>query len=187
MLGEEERAADLMFRGYRFLRLKDVGDERPFSSLRRAVEHEAFVSLAARDVGVRTPRMRKVATVGLDSMLLAYDMIDGRSVDGVEPEDVTDELLTGVFRQLAILRQNRIAHRDLRLANVFVTPEGEAWLIDFGFAELAVDQRLLDTTSPRSWRRWPSSPGPSARSVSPSTCSGPPPSPMRCRASNCRP
>ena len=144
VLGEEERAADLLFRGYRFLRLKDVGDERPFSSLRRSVEHEAFVSLAARDVGVRTPRMRKVATVGRDSMLLAYDMIDGRSVDGVDPDDVTDELLAGVFRQLAILRQNRIAHRDLRLANVFVTPQGEAWMIDFGFAELAVDERLLD-------------------------------------------
>ena len=124
VLGEEERAADLLFRGYRFLRLKDVGDERPFSSLRRSVEHEAFVSLAARDVGVRTPRMRKVATVGRDSMLLAYDMIDGRSVDGVDPDDVTDELLAGVFRQLAILRQNRIAHRDLRLANVFVDPAG---------------------------------------------------------------
>ena len=30
-----ERAADLMYRMYRFVRLKDVGDDRPFSSLRR--------------------------------------------------------------------------------------------------------------------------------------------------------
>ena len=56
VLGETERAADLMFRLYRFLRLKDVGDDRPFSSLRRTVEHEALVSLVARDVGVHTPR-----------------------------------------------------------------------------------------------------------------------------------
>ena len=55
VLGEAERAADLMFRAYRFLRLKDVGDDRPFSSLRRTVEHEALVSLVARDIGVRTP------------------------------------------------------------------------------------------------------------------------------------
>ena len=61
VLGEEERAADLMFRLYRYLRLKDVGDDRPFSSLRRTVEHEALLSLVARDLGVRTPRMRAVA------------------------------------------------------------------------------------------------------------------------------
>ena len=39
-LGRDERAADLLFRIYRFIRLKNVGDERPFSSLRRTVEHE---------------------------------------------------------------------------------------------------------------------------------------------------
>ena len=54
-----ERSADLLFRLYRYLRLKNVGDERPFVSLRRAVEHEALVSLQARDVGVRTPRLAR--------------------------------------------------------------------------------------------------------------------------------
>ena len=43
-----ERSADLLYRLYRYLRFKNVGDERPFSSLRRQVEHEALVSLQAR-------------------------------------------------------------------------------------------------------------------------------------------
>ena len=90
VLGESERAADLMYRMYRFVRLKDVGDDRPFSSLRRTVEHEALVSLVARDVGVRTPRMRGVVRVGVDSMLLAYDRIDGSSIDAMPDEAVTD-------------------------------------------------------------------------------------------------
>ena len=55
-LGRDERDADLLFRIYRFLRLKNVGDQRPFSTLRRAVEHEALVALKARDSGIRTPR-----------------------------------------------------------------------------------------------------------------------------------
>jgi len=38
------------------VQLRQLGDDRPFSSLRRMVEHEALVALAARDVGVRTPR-----------------------------------------------------------------------------------------------------------------------------------
>jgi glycosyltransferase 2 family protein len=144
VLGEAERAADLMFRLYRFLRLRDAGDDRPFSSLRRTVEHEALVSLVARDVGVRTPRMRGVVRVGLDSMLLAYDRIDGRSLDVIEPAEISDEVMRDVCRQVGVLRRHRIAHRDLRRANVFVTPKGEVWLIDFGFAELAVDDAALD-------------------------------------------
>jgi undecaprenyl-diphosphatase len=36
-----------------------------------------------------------------------------------------------------------IAHRDLRLANVFVGRDGRPWIIDFGFAELAADDALM--------------------------------------------
>jgi undecaprenyl-diphosphatase len=145
VLGEDERAADLLFRAYRFLRLKDVGDYRPFSSLRRTVEHEALVSLFARDAGVRTPRMQGIVEVGVDSMLLAYDSIAGESVDRMDAPDITDELMTGIWRQVSILRDRRIAHRDLRRANVFVAADHEPWLIDFGFSELAVPDDILDT------------------------------------------
>lgn len=163
VLGTDQRAADLLFRIYRMLRLRNVGDERPFSSLRRTVEHEALVALSARDVGVRTPRMRAMSAVGRDGFLLAYDMIDGASLDNVDPDLLTDEVLLGIWEQVALLQQHRIAHRDLRLANVFLSsgnlpassdggPEpsdgrpasaAEPWLIDFGFSEIAADDTLL--------------------------------------------
>ena len=145
VLGEDERAADLLFRSYRFLRLKDVGDYRPFSSLRRTVEHEALVSLFRATLGVRTPRMQGIVEVGVDSMLLAYDSIAGESVDRMDPPDITDELMAGIWQQVAILRDRRIAHRDLRRANVFVAADHQPWLIDFGFSELAVPDDILDT------------------------------------------
>lgn len=144
VLGAEERAADLLFRVYRFLRLKDVGDARPFSSLRRTIEHEALVALMARDVGIRTPRLRGVVDVGADSMLLAYELVDGASLDGVPDDEVTDELMRRVWGQVALLRQHRIAHRDLRRANVFVDADGTPWMIDFGFSEVAVSDGILD-------------------------------------------
>lgn len=143
VLGADQRAADLLFRVYRSIRLRNVGDERPFSSLRRTVEHEALVALQARDVGVRTPRLRCVAPVGSDSFLLCYDLIDGSSLDGVAPEQLTDEVLRGLWQQVEILRRHRIAHRDLRLANVFLAADGEPWLIDFGFSEIAASETLL--------------------------------------------
>lgn len=143
VLGEEERSADLLFRVYRFFRLKNVGDDRPFSSLRRTVEHEALVSLYARDVGILTPRMRGVVDVGSGSMLLAQDMIDGKSLDGLPDEEITDDIMRGTWEQIALLRRHRIAHRDLRRANVFVASDGKPWMIDFGFSELAASDTLL--------------------------------------------
>ena len=143
VLGADQRAADLLFRLYRGLRLRNVGDERPFSSLRRTVEHEALVALQARDVGVRTPRLRGVAPVGRDSFLLAYDMIDGTSLDGVDESRLTDDVLEQLWGQVAKLRQFRIAHRDLRLANVFLGDDDRPWIIDFGFSEIAASDALL--------------------------------------------
>ena len=51
-LGDDERSADVMFRLYRRLHPHDLGDEKPFKTLRRTVEHEALVALTARDLGV---------------------------------------------------------------------------------------------------------------------------------------
>lgn len=143
VLSPEERAADVLFRGVRMLRLKGVGDERPFSSLKRAVEHEAVGALKAASDGVRTPRLEAVAAIEPNSMSIAYAMIDGSSLDGVPPEELTDDVLEGVWDQVAVLRRRRTAHRDLRLANVFLGSDGKPWLIDFGFAELAATDGQL--------------------------------------------
>jgi undecaprenyl-diphosphatase len=144
VLGVDERSADLMFRVYRWIRLAGVGDERPFSSLRRTVEHEALVSAMAEREGVRTPSI--VAPVALEdgSMALVYELVAGRSLDKVDPSEWSESLLPGVLEQVAILRTHRIAHRDLRLANVFLTDEGEPMVIDFGFGEVAAEETLLD-------------------------------------------
>ena len=99
-LGEDQRSADLLFRIYRKLGRRDLGDERPFSSLRRTVEHEALVALAARDVGILTPRLVAFATAEPNGFVLAYESVDGRSLDRVEPDEVTDEVLAGVWAQI---------------------------------------------------------------------------------------
>jgi undecaprenyl-diphosphatase len=143
VLTPEERAADILFRILRMFRLKGMGDERPFSSLKRAVEHEAVASLMASSDGVRTPQIEAVAEVPPNSMVMAYALVEGTSLDSVPPEELTDELLQGVWGQVATLRRHRTAHRDLRLANVFRDSENVPWMIDFGFAELAATDGQL--------------------------------------------
>ena len=93
VLGRDERSADLMFRIYRFLRLKDVGDRGPFSSLQRMVEHEALVALYSNDMGILTPRLVVTTNVGDDGFLLAYERTAGDSLDRVADEAITDEVL----------------------------------------------------------------------------------------------
>ena len=142
-LGADQRSADLLFRAYRWVQRRELGDERPFSSLRRGVEHEALVALAARDVGIRTPRLVAFATAEPNAFVLAYEAIEGRSLDRLQPDEVTDAVLAAVWEQVCRLREHRIAHRDLRLANVFLASDGAVWLIDFGFSELAASSLLL--------------------------------------------
>jgi undecaprenyl-diphosphatase len=144
-LGDDERSADLLFRLYRGVQPREFGDERPFSSLRRGVEHEALVALAARSIGIRTPRLIAFAGAAPNGYVLAYEAIAGRSLDRVDPAEVTDAVLDRIWELVGELRRHRIAHRDLRLANVFLDDDGDAWLIDFGFSELAASDLLLAT------------------------------------------
>jgi glycosyltransferase 2 family protein len=142
-LGDDQRSADLLFRVYRWAQRRDLGDERPFSSLRRTVEHEAMVALAARDLGIRTPRLAGFATAHPNAYVLAYEAIEGRSLDRLEPDEMTEDVLAAIWEQVSQMRRHRIAHRDLRLANVFLAADGAVWMIDFGFSELAASDLLL--------------------------------------------
>ena len=105
-LGEDQRSADLLFRLYRMIDRRDLGDERPFSTLRRAVEHEAMVALAARDVGIRTPRLVAFASAEPNSFVLAYEAVEGKSLDRVEPAEMTDGVLGAVWDQVALMRKH---------------------------------------------------------------------------------
>ena len=145
MLGRDERSADLMFRIYRFLRVKNVGDRGPFTSLQRMVEHEALVALYSSDADILTPRLVVSASTGGDGFLLAYERVAGESLDRVEDDAITDEVLYSIWRGVKQMRIRRIAHRDLRLANVLLAPDGRPWFIDFGFAEIAATDQMLDT------------------------------------------
>ena len=145
-LSTDERSADLLFHLYRTLRFKNIGDEPAFSTLRRAVEHEALLSYSASTAGVRTPPLVAVGVIGEGeySMLLAYEAISGRSLDEAAPGELTDSVLKELWSQVATLRAHGIAHRDLRLANVLLDDSAHPWIIDFGFSELAAADLLLD-------------------------------------------
>ena len=113
-LGDDQRSADLLFRMYRSVMPRDLGDERPFSSLRRAVEHEAMVAMFASGLGVRTPGVAALATAEPNGFVLAYEAVDGRSLDRLDPTEVTDDLLQAIWTQVGELQSS--PHRPSRPA-----------------------------------------------------------------------
>jgi glycosyltransferase 2 family protein len=143
VLGREERSSDLLFRFYRWLRFRGLGDEAVASSLKQSIEQEALVSALAADDGIRTPRLLGVAEVDTDRLALAFVRIEGSSLDGEPVERLGDDVLRGIWRLVADLHRAGIAHRDLRLANLMVDDRGQPWLVDFGFGTVAARPQQL--------------------------------------------
>jgi glycosyltransferase 2 family protein len=143
-LGTEQRHADLLYRAYRAIVLKNVGDARPAASLRQAVEHQALVAMMARRAGADVPLVHRVVRAADGTMLLVMEQVDGRSLDLLPEDQITDDLLKQLWAAVRMLHCSHIAHRSLRAANVVVDQSGKAWLVDFSFAELAASSRQMD-------------------------------------------
>jgi undecaprenyl-diphosphatase len=143
VVGPDERAADILYRIYRMARFKAFGDERPASSLRRAVEHEGAMALTASNDGVRTPRVVAMTDVGADSMMLAFEAVDGNPLSGVDAAMISDDTLRDLWSQVGIMRSRRMAHRNLGVNSVMLDRRGVPWLIDFGVAEVGAGPGAL--------------------------------------------
>lgn len=142
-VGDTERDADALFKAFRFVALRDVEDEAPYTTPKRALEHEAYVSMLAERAGVRTPSVLAVVGTPAGGALLAEARVGGRSLDRLAGSDVDDALLDELWAQVRLLHAARVAHRDLRAANVLVDEDGHPWLIDFGFGEGSASDRRL--------------------------------------------
>jgi len=143
VLGSDNRDADLLYRAYRLVRLRDVGDTRPAISLIQAVEHQALAAVMAERAGVAVPAVRQVIRTVDGSALLVMNRVEGESLDRIAPQLVTDSLLRALWTEVDRLHRAKIAHRSLRAANIVVDRACRPWLTDFSFAELAATQRQM--------------------------------------------
>jgi len=144
VLGADQRKADLLYRAYRAVRLKDVGDRGPAASLRQAVEHQALAGVRAERAGVDVPRVHGVVVAPDGTALLVMDLVPGSSLDLVPAGEITDDLLRRLWTGVARLHDAHLAHRSMRAANVMVEPSGRPWVVDFSFAELSASRRQMD-------------------------------------------
>jgi len=142
-LGSDQRDADLLYRAYRAVRLRNVGDTRPAASLFQAVERQALAGVMAERAGVSVPSVDRIVRAG-DTALLVMEWVDGCSLDRLPDGRVGDDLLARLWAEVGKLHRAGIAHRSLRAANVMVGPAGQPRIVDFSFSELAATQRQLN-------------------------------------------
>ena len=143
VLGSDQRDADLLYRAYRFIRLRDIGDTRPAASLIQAVEHQALVAVMAERAGVAVPAIRQVIKTADGSALLVMERVDGSSLDRIPEQRISDMMLRQLWKQVDGLHRARIAHRSLRAANIVVDRACRPWIVDFSFSELDATQRQM--------------------------------------------
>ena len=143
VLGSDQRDADLLYRAYRFARLRDIGDTRPAASLIQAVEHQALAAVMAERAGVAVPAIRQVIKTADGSALLVMDRVIGSSLGQIPRADISDTMLQELWQQVDRLHRARIAHRSLRAANIVVDRACQPWIVDFSFSELGATQRQM--------------------------------------------
>ena len=126
-------------RGSRWYRLRrllaavELEDEPRLSTPYHEAEHEALVTLFAQRAGLRTPPIVLTCETGQAAPLLVRRQIGGRRLTELPRDEIDDRLLKGLWLQIAALGEVRIAHHDLRAANVLVDAEGHPWLLNFTF------------------------------------------------------
>jgi undecaprenyl-diphosphatase len=138
----EWRDTDLVYRAWRWL--AGVRGSRPpsFAVPLHKVEHEASMALLAAAGGVRVPQVLLVRSFGNGAGLLVERRLRGPTLAELGADQLDDELLAALWRQVALLHQAGIAHGELLPANVIVV-DAAPWLVDFDRASAAADQRLL--------------------------------------------
>ena len=129
--GRDAADAKLLTKAGRFVLYRDSGPSLTFTRLQQ-VEHEAFLTVRAGQVGVSVPEIVEAGTAGPSKdALLVYRLPAGTTLTETNPDDVGDITLDDLYRQLMTLRRARIAHGAI---------SGDVLLVDPGAQTIVVTE-----------------------------------------------
>jgi uncharacterized membrane protein YbhN (UPF0104 family) len=144
VVDREQQAHGFFYRVWRRLQLRGVNEQRnSLQSLRQALEQEALLAYAAISAGAHAPKLIATSELGPDAVMLVYEHIDGRSLDTLNDEEITDAVLDGAWRQVKALQSRRISHRRLVGESLLVDRSGTIYLTDLRSGEIAAGDIVL--------------------------------------------
>lgn len=143
VVDREQQAQGFFYRAWRRLTLRGITQRRSIQSLRQALEQEALLAYAAIAAGANAPKLIATSELGPDAVMLVYEHIGGRTLDSMEDEEITDDLVRGTWRQVKALQSRRIAHRRLTGDALLVDRSGRAFVTDLRGGEIAAGDLVL--------------------------------------------
>ncbi|MGW6347910.1 lysylphosphatidylglycerol synthase transmembrane domain-containing protein [Streptomyces sp. NPDC055080] len=143
IVDREQQAQGFFYRVWRRLTLRGITQRRSIQSLRQALEQEALLAYAAIAAGANAPKLIATSELGPDAVMLVYEHIGGRSLDAMEDEEITDDLVRSAWRQVKALQSRRIAHRRLTGDAILVDRSGKAFVTDLRGGEIAAGDLVL--------------------------------------------
>lgn len=108
----------------------------------QVAEHEALVTLLARDGGVPTHDVLRVAVTPKDALLVLRG--DARPLDELSAEELTHQVVAGFWDALAALHRVGVVHRRIDARTVALV-DGRPGLVDFGGGSTALTPDRLST------------------------------------------
>jgi glycosyltransferase 2 family protein len=139
-----DRSSERLEQAWRTLRLRTSQVDEPYATVQRRIEHEALAQMMASTAGARVPAVRNIVASAAGSVGLLEERLDGTTaVSALPPARLDRPLVRRIWRQVAALHRQRIAHRALGLAVVNVTATGDVAMSDFDVARLAASDRDL--------------------------------------------
>ncbi|MEU4120056.1 lysylphosphatidylglycerol synthase transmembrane domain-containing protein [Kitasatospora sp. NPDC028055] len=143
IIDREQQASGFFYRAWRRLRLRSVAVRRSPQSLRQALEQEALIAYAAAASGARAPQLVATSELGPDAAILVYENVEGRTLDELADEEVTDLVMASLWQSVAALHERRIAHRRLTGESLLVVDDKTACLVNLSGGDIAATDLTL--------------------------------------------
>ncbi|MCX5746881.1 MAG: serine/threonine-protein kinase [Proteobacteria bacterium] len=150
-MGEVWRARDERLDRYVALKIMPPELERDVERRSRMLR-EARTAAAIRHVNVVT--LFDIVKHA-DDDILVMELVEGRTLSETLRKDGAPDLATalrwleGIADALVAAHAQKILHRDIKAANIMVTPDGGVKVLDFGLAKLAGDVAAVMPAGPR--------------------------------------
>jgi uncharacterized membrane protein YbhN (UPF0104 family)/tRNA A-37 threonylcarbamoyl transferase component Bud32 len=141
--GRDAHDAQLLTRLWRTVWYRGEGLTPTLSRLQQA-EHEAFLTLLARQGGVPTQEVITAGVTEEDDALLVMEL-HGTPMGDLPADEISDDVLRGIWETIGQLHHNAIAHGQIDPLHLWVNRE-RVTLVDLSGAAVATgeDQRRTD-------------------------------------------
>jgi serine/threonine-protein kinase len=127
-------------------RARDTRLDRDVAIKVSAIEFSERFTREARSIAaLNHPNVCHLYDVGPDYLVLEY--VEGRNLAGPMAFDEALPIVRQLIDGIEAAHEKNIIHRDLKTANIRITPDGVVKILDFGLAKAAEPESTADPTN----------------------------------------